>query len=473
MKKSILWITVVMLIGALLLSAWACNKHEDTTPDVDAPVQAEGITLDKTHVLAVVGSTVTLSHSLEPDTAQGSVTYTSSDESVVRVTAAGECSAVASGVATVTARVGDRYAECRVVVGDAVVIKNIASQTAEQEQTSPDTTSQTAGDETQTQPPAQSDGENTNDDNTDTSDGLQQDGATQDGDTSQSDQNQTNDTAIDTPEENGADTGEAGENAGESTQNAPDDTPQSDTQPQNGVSFADSSANVALVGTQAGVTLFDSVQAALNTIADGKTVLVNEGEYDEAVNVLKNVTIQGVGNPVVRQITVQAGCNAKLYNLTVQSTRYPSAGEAAIVAKTGATLTVKDCVLRTDTTQELEGGYAVLVEKQSGGVYIENNSLANFRYGIYVCPTSQSITIRDNRLSNMTTGIGVDVRQENAEADYPATGSIVDNEYNEVEHKTQFFHYGENYEGELDFGDNEEENASNGEAASGGSGLLE
>ena len=38
---------------------------------------------------------------------------------------------------------------------------------------------------------------------------------------------------------------------------------------------------------------------------------------------------------------------------------------------------------------------------------------------------------------------------------------------------TQFLHYGENYEGDFDFGDNEEENASQGNSNTGGGGLME
>ena len=538
MKKALVWMTILALLCALVAVACACNKTPDEgNEDIDAPIEAEGITLDKQEVLAIRGSTFGLQHTLYPAAYAGGVTYTSDDPDVVQVSATGQCTAQGVGVATVTARLNDDYyAQCRVIVGDAIVesAQTALSQSPSgTDATAPQTqqngeengadmgTGNDAGDNGagmggDTNGQGNSTGDNgtgtngsmdgQNNENSDDMGGNatdQTDTAGEGGDTTLdnptgegTDQNSGNTNGTDMGATDGTDTtdgqgntntdqnagnatgdtmGDAGTNADDTegnTGNATGDT--TGTNDANSTDdYTSTAKRVEIVGATEGTTLFDSIQQALATLPVGKTIVVYSGNYGESISIAKNVTLVGVGNPTLRRVHILAGVSATLRNLTVQDTDYPEGGEAAILADTGSNITVKDCVIRTDSTDTPTGGYAILVQKQSAGVRIENNSLANFRYGIYVCPTSQTVNITDNRLSNMSVGIGLDLRQENAEADYPASGSIAGNEYNEVTKKTQFLHYGENYEGDYDFADNEEENASNGNSDAGGSGLLE
>ena len=252
-----------------------------------------------------------------------------------------------------------------------------------------------------------------------------------------------------------------------------DSQAQGSTNAQDGDQESERAKRRTVSGGVKGTTLFDSVQEAVRKAKVNDVIVVDKGTYNESVTIDKNVTVMGVENPRLQQITISTGARVKLQNLSVVLEEYPSAGEAAILVKTGAGIEMRDTLIETTATGEPEGGYGVLVEKGSQGVSIKYNSIGNFRYGIYVCPTDQSVTVTDNRLSNMAVGIGLDVRQENAETNYPTLGKIADNEYNEVVKHTQFLHYGENYEGDFDFGDNEEENASQGNSATGGEGLWE
>lgn len=486
MKKSILCLITLLLAATLVMGLGACNKTPAAEDDVDSPVRAEGISLNMQHVLAVRGSSITLVHTLSPQTAQGSITYTSSDENVVRVGADGVCTAVGNGVATVTARLDDRYAECRVVVGDIIV--DATPSPAQDADTSGDTTpdatngTDTAGNANGNDDAAIS-GATANDtsaDNGDVPGGTAGDtnaagdatgDPTDTGSDTATDPNGTNADTAGNNDTNGIDTTMgAGDTAGDTATQTPDDTAGNAASGTAGDTASE--MQTVIVGGTA-TTLYRTVQEALNNADVGKTIVVNRGTYDEDLNIVKTVTLMGVNNPVVKSIAIQNGAHATIRNMTVRDTAYPSAGQAAVHAYTGATLTMEDCVVQTDTTDDLTGGYAILVDKQSGGVHLTGNSLANFRYGIYVCPTSQEVRISGNVLSNMLTGIGLDVRQENAENDYPTRGKIADNEYNEVTKRTQFWHYGENYQGDFDFGDNQEENVSNGNSDTGGSGLLE
>ena len=83
---------------------------------VTVSVNTESITLDKTTLSLAVGESATLTATVKPDDATDkAVTWSSSDESVVKVDN-GKVTAVKSGKATVTAKCGGKTAECVVTV---------------------------------------------------------------------------------------------------------------------------------------------------------------------------------------------------------------------------------------------------------------------------------------------------------------------------------------------------------------------
>lgn len=83
---------------------------------VTITVSTESITLDKTSLSLVVGETAQLTATVKPDDATDkNVAWASSDESVAKVSN-GKVTAVKSGKATITAKCGDKIAECAVTV---------------------------------------------------------------------------------------------------------------------------------------------------------------------------------------------------------------------------------------------------------------------------------------------------------------------------------------------------------------------
>ncbi len=83
---------------------------------VTITVSAESVTLDKTTLSLAIGESATLTATVKPDDATDkNVTWTSSDELVVKVDN-GKVTAIKSGKATVTAKCGGKTAECVVTV---------------------------------------------------------------------------------------------------------------------------------------------------------------------------------------------------------------------------------------------------------------------------------------------------------------------------------------------------------------------
>ena len=80
-------------------------------------IDPTSVTLNKTALSLTVGATSTLSATINPTGATGSVTWSSNNTSVATVSSAGKVTAVAAGTATITARVTSSvYSTCTVTV---------------------------------------------------------------------------------------------------------------------------------------------------------------------------------------------------------------------------------------------------------------------------------------------------------------------------------------------------------------------
>ncbi|MCD7861043.1 MAG: Ig-like domain-containing protein [Oscillospiraceae bacterium] len=87
-----------------------------TISDGNITINVSSVMLDQTEAALVVGETLTLTATVEPeDATDPTVTWTSSDESVATVMD-GAVTAVAAGTATITATAGDYAATCTVTV---------------------------------------------------------------------------------------------------------------------------------------------------------------------------------------------------------------------------------------------------------------------------------------------------------------------------------------------------------------------
>lgn len=408
MNKIIIKIIVPILIIVLGVGLFAgCKRHEEDNKKEE--VTSNGIKAEVTEALLIKGESFTLGYEFSPKEAKGEVEF-SSENDCVTVDKEGKITAVKAGstIVTVKEKKGDKYAQCKVVVGDIIVDANAKSSST----------------------PTLANG----------SFSLSRQNTIklltgQEGDKSD-EQNQANENNGDKKDEQNNDV-------------------------------------VKNYGGKFGTTLFKTIQEGIDNAKEGNTVLIKEGKYDEDIKVTKSLTLLGVKKPQVKKVEIDENMTVTLNGLNVVDEQYPLGTSARVLVKSGATLKMENCLISTTSKEKLSGGFGVLAEKQVKKLEFSNNTISNLRYGIYVCPTDAEINIKNNDFSNLEVGIGVDIRQENSDMNYPTKGEISMNTYNEVLSDTQFMHYGDNYKGDFKFKDNEKDNASTDEGNNGGSGLTE
>lgn len=103
-----------MLTGALLLAFAGCAKPDDPTL-TSTPVTE--VMVNMTEVWLTEGESVTLIAMVSPENATyKKVTWSSSNPAVATVNVSGKVTAMAAGVVVITAKAGDKTAECRLTV---------------------------------------------------------------------------------------------------------------------------------------------------------------------------------------------------------------------------------------------------------------------------------------------------------------------------------------------------------------------
>ena len=104
--------------GLATITAKAGDKSATCTVTVNKKVVAvTSVTLNKTELTLTEGDSETLTATVKPDDATDkTVTWTTSDASIATVDANGKVTAVKAGLATITAKAGDKSATCKVTV---------------------------------------------------------------------------------------------------------------------------------------------------------------------------------------------------------------------------------------------------------------------------------------------------------------------------------------------------------------------
>lgn len=126
-KKFLVAILSLVMVCAFGLFFVACDE--------DDPNDIKSVTLNKTEATLEVGETLTLTASIDPVTATGYTISWSSDAESVAVVAEGVVRAVASGTATITAKVGEVSATCKVTVTDPSEVSTVEELTSKIEET--------------------------------------------------------------------------------------------------------------------------------------------------------------------------------------------------------------------------------------------------------------------------------------------------------------------------------------------------
>jgi len=114
--------------GTAVITAKAGDKSASCVVTVTQPVT--GITLNKTATTLTVGGTEQITATVTPANATDpTVTWSSNNPSVVTVSSAGMIAAIAEGIATITAKAGERTAQCTVTVTPASVLPALTTNT--------------------------------------------------------------------------------------------------------------------------------------------------------------------------------------------------------------------------------------------------------------------------------------------------------------------------------------------------------
>lgn len=113
--------------GSAIITVTATNGTEDTADDktdtitITVTNPANGITLNKSTLTLTEGCNETLTATVSPTDADGTVSWSSNKTSVATVDSNGKVTAVAPGTATITATIGGKSATCTVTVNSATV----------------------------------------------------------------------------------------------------------------------------------------------------------------------------------------------------------------------------------------------------------------------------------------------------------------------------------------------------------------
>lgn len=177
-------------------------------------------------------------------------------------------------------------------------------------------------------------------------------------------------------------------------------------------------------GTTYGTTCFETIGTALAGVADGGTIYVGSGTYDEALNITKNVTLIGYGGPVITGgadpavndiIKVDGAYTVNIRGFTIDrvtaSTAVPNTG---IYYLNGASGTIEG-----NTIRHIEGvrGYGIVL----GGRH-DTDCSTNLTIGV------DTVTVRNNTTGGITAATAIG--RSGIEVKCPTSGAVVieDNE---------------------------------------------
>lgn len=105
-------------VGTATITATAGDNKTATCAVEVKPIAVAGITLDQDSVILNVGNEVTLTATVSPENATDKTVIWESSDPTVATVENGKITAVATGTATITAKAGDKTAECTVTVSN-------------------------------------------------------------------------------------------------------------------------------------------------------------------------------------------------------------------------------------------------------------------------------------------------------------------------------------------------------------------
>jgi parallel beta-helix repeat protein len=146
---------------------------------------------------------------------------------------------------------------------------------------------------------------------------------------------------------------------------------------------------------------YSDIQQAINAANSGDTIEVHSGTYSEHVNVDKQLTLLGIGNPVVKAMSYSA--------ITLSEDGITLEGFTATGSDKGINVISNNNVLIGNTASNNK--YGIYLVSSCNNLLSSNSADSNERYGIYLVTNSNSNTLKGNTVSN--NGYGVRIQNSN------------------------------------------------------------
>lgn len=203
-----------------------------------------------------------------------------------------------------------------------------------------------------------------------------------------------------------------------------------------------------------GENKFSIVSEAVEAMEEDSVIVIMSGDYGESLEIDKSISLVGIEYPKLSSISMITDETAlKVRGIDFYNAEFPTGGEATIKGAIDGEMHIVDCKFIIENEEEPTGGYAIYASAGTDKISVKSSTIDNYRYGIYTHRAGATFEITNNTFTNLSIGIGVDIRVPNSNppTNYPAMGEINDNTFVEVVTRAEFFFNGDSYDGNLDF----------------------
>ena len=160
---------------------------------------------------------------------------------------------------------------------------------------------------------------------------------------------------------------------------------------------------------------FSSIQAAINASSNGDAIQVQSGTYYENVNVNKQLTLRGIGNPVVSVATWESAITLSEDRITLEGFNAESVmnEDSVMNVYVGIRVNSNNNTLINNNANTNSGGmrtsYGIYLDSSNNNTLIGNNAFGLQTYGIYLNSSNNNTLIDNNASNNQDPWVGTGV----------------------------------------------------------------